>query len=392
VNDAADIPSDLDPEILAGPGAQASSGPPAEIAALVRQRVQARARRDWAAADSLKAQIEAAGWRVVDRAERTSVSRAAPPETEVEGEIRYGSAAAVPSRLAEPTSAPWTVVVLASEEPDRVSRLLGALRAHAPDGTQVVAVLNDPSDRQATALAPGGADRLPAGGRDIEVLRTSFRLGYAAALNVALRRSAGELVLLADGSAWPKGDALTPLARALDDPDVAVAGAFGLRCTEAQLRPRALSLSQDGEAFALLGGWLAFRRSDLTALGSLDERFVTPAWLDVWWSLRLRAGAEPAGESSAGQDEQAEDRGSAEQDEQAEAAGSTRSSSVSEPDLEEPPAFDAEAADVPPPRRAVRLDLPVETDGQTWPPDRTRLARRNMYRVLDRFGGRTDLL
>ena len=29
------------------------------------------------------------------------------------------------------------------------------------------------------------------------------------------------------------------------------------------------------------------------ALGPLDERFVTPAWLDVWWSLRLRAGEEP---------------------------------------------------------------------------------------------------
>jgi hypothetical protein len=392
VNDAADPSSDFEPEPPAGGGADATSGPPAEIVALVRQRVEARARRDWAAADSLKARIEAAGWRVVDRSDRTSVSRAAPLQTEVGGEVWYGSAAAVPSRLAEPADSPWTVAVLASEEPDRIARLLAGLRAHAPAGVQVVVVANDPSDRQAAALAPGGPDRLAAGGHDVEVVRTSSRLGYAAALNIALRRSAGQLVLLADGSAWPAGDALTPLARALEDPDVAVAGAFGIECREPRLRPRALVVSESGGVLAILGGWLAFRRSDLIELGPLDERFVTPAWLDVWWSLRLRAGVEPAGEGSAGQEEQAEDRGSAGQEAQAGAASSTESSSGAEPDSLGPPALDAEVLEPAPPRQAARLDLPLETDGPAWPPDRTRLARRNMYRVLDRFGGRTDLL
>jgi hypothetical protein len=402
VNDAADFPPDIESESPAGPGPEATSGPPAEISVLVRQRVEARARRDWAVADSLKARIEAAGWRVVDRGDRTSVSRAAPLEVELGGQMRYGSAAAVPSRLAEPAGALWTVAVLASEEPDRASRLLAGLRAHAPAGTQVVVVLNDPSDRQAAAIAPGGPDRLPVGGREIEVVRTSSRLGYAAALNIALRRSAGELVLLADGSAWPTGDALTPLARTLEDPGVAVAGAFGIRCAEARLRPAALSLSEGGAAFALLGAWLAFRRPDLVELGPLDEHFVTPAWLDVWWSLRLRAGragVEAAGQGSPEEWEPAEDRGSAEPPEPAEAGISN---------AEAPPAEDRArveegalsgsnsgsrvAAELPPPRRAVRLDVPLASDGVTWPPERTRLARRNMYRVLDRFGGRTDLL
>jgi hypothetical protein len=102
-------------------------------------------------------------------------------------------------------------------------------------------------------------------------------------------------------------------------------------------------------------------------LGPLDEHFVTPAWLDVWWTLRLRAGAEPEGSEYLEPD--------------------------GEPDTA--PAADGPAApgefDLPARRRAVRLDLPLEREEVAWPPDRSRLNRRNMYRVLDRFGWRDDL-
>jgi hypothetical protein len=349
------------------------SGPPAEITHLVRQRTEARARRDWAAADSLKVEIEAAGWKVVDHGGRTSVSRAAPPTVEMNGEVRYGSAGAVPSRLQEPPDSPWTAIVLASEAPERVSRLLAGLRAHAPDGTQVVVVANDPSEPQQAALSAGSPDRATIGGREVEVLRTTTRLGHAAALNIGLRRTAGELVLLADGSAWPIGDALAPLADALRNNEVAVAGAFGLATAEpGRLRSSALEPSDGREVGALLAGWMAFRRTDYVALGPLDERFVTPAWLDVWWSLRLRAGEDPDWT-----DDDAAER------EEGDAA---------EPKAAERPAAPGDAgAELPPPRRAMRLDLPLDREELPWPPDRSRLGRRNMYRVLDRWGWREDL-
>ncbi len=349
------------------------SGPPPEISDLARQRDEARARRDFETADSLKAQIEAAGWRVVDRTRKSSIVPAAPPDLAVEGEIRYGSAAAVPSRLADPPDAPWTVIVPVSEDAGRASRLLSGLRMHAPSGTQVVIVANDPDDRQASALAPGSPDLEPIGGREPEVLRTSARIGYASALNIALRRASGELVVLADGSAIPRGDSFTEPARCLADPNVAVAGAFGVVSGEpGRLQPASLEPSDDSETHALLAGWLAFRRADLAILGPIDERFVIPAWLDVWWSLRLRTGADIAEPES---DPGAE----------------------SQPEAEAEPQADPEAADaapqleLPPPRRAVRLDLPLDCEAIPWPPDRSRLARRNMYRVLDRFGWRGDL-
>jgi hypothetical protein len=348
--------------------------------------MEARARRDWAAADTLKAEIEAAGWRVTDHGSRTSVSRAAPPSVEVDGEIRYGSAAAVPSRLDEPASAPWTVVVLASEEPSRVSRLLAGLRAYAPAATQVVVVVNDPSEAQAAALAAGAPDRAAIAGGEIELLRTGSRLGHAAALNIALRRCAGELVLIANGSAWPTGDALAPLAAALADPDVAVAGGFGVASADpGRIRPAALALTDSTEVAALLGGWLAFRRADYIDLGPLDEHFVTPAWLDVWWSLRLRAGADPDWSETETPEGEAGISGEAEP---AETAGEA----ATEDEAAQDAADDAPGFDVPAPRRAVRPALPLESDAVAWPPDRSRLNRRNMYRILNRWGWREDLV
>jgi hypothetical protein len=369
------------------------SGAPADISHLVRERVEARTRHDWARADALKAQIEAAGWRVTDRRGRSSVSPIAPPNVEVDGEIRYGSAAGVPSVLQTPAMTAWTVVIVASETPERVSGLLLGLRDHAAAGTQVVIVANDPSEAQAAALQADAPDRAPIGGAVPETVRTSARLGYAAVLNIAMQRATGDLVLLADGTARPTGDALSGLAEALGDPTVAAAGAFGLyspadepfQPTDLDREPGEAEDAGEGTAAnasaptALEGAWLAFRRADYIELGPFDERFVTASWLDVWWSLRLRAGAEPEGWT---QSEPSEPR---DEDEwSADPASEPAPTTADEIEVEADYVFTE-------PRRAVRLELPLDRVDVAWPPDRARLNRRNMYRVLDRFGRRIDL-
>ena len=315
--------------------------PPSEIGALARERAAARADREYARADALRAEIEAAGWRVVDHGTAYRLEPAAPPTIEAVGVVRYGSAAAVPSVLDVPATAAFTVLLLAEDWPDDVARTLGGLRAHAPAGTQVVIVANDPAPAQAALLAPGSADLEPVAGTEPQVLWTSARLGYAAALNAGLNRACGSVVVLADTSVEPTGDALTPLAEALADPDVAVAGGFGLASPD--LRHFVEAAGPDVDAIEAY--WLAFRRADLSTLGPLDEKFVFYRNLDIWWSLVLRTGADPAQ----------------------------------------------------PPRRALRLDLPLvrhEHRGWTSLPaaERDRLSRRNFYRVLDRFRDRTDLL
>ena len=313
--------------------------PPDDIVARARERAAARLARDWSRADGLRAEIEAAGWHIVDRGTHFALSPAAPPTLEEAGAVRYGSAAAVPSLLDTPADARFSVHLLADDWPDDLSRALAGLRADAPDGTQVVVVANDPSPAQAAQLEPGTPDLAPVTGRAPEVVRTSARLGHATALNVGLRRAAGEIVVLADTSVEPVGDALTPLSATLADPAVAVAGGFGIVSADLRYFDEAPGPAVD----AIEGYWLAFRRDDYRALGPLDEKFAFYRNLDVWWSLVLRAGPDPAV----------------------------------------------------PPRGARRLELPLvrhEHRGWTALPeaDRDRLSRRNFYRVLDRFRDRAD--
>lgn len=318
-----------------------ASTPPDDVEILARERASARANRDFARADLLKSRIEAAGWRVTDRGTAYRLEPAAPPTIEAVGVVRHGSAETVPSLLDEPASARFTVLLVADNRPDDLARILDGLRAHAPEGTQVVIVANDPSPDQAGRLVQGAPDLAPVAGAEPELLWTSARLGHAVALNAGLRRARGDVVVLAETDVEVAGDALAPLAAVLADPSVAVAGGFGLDGPD--LRHLAEAAGPDVDAID--GRWLAFRRAEIARLGPLDEKFVVDRWLDIWWSLVLRAGPDP-------------DK---------------------------------------PPRRAVRVELPLviherAAAGSPAPAERDRLARRNFYRVLERFRDRPDLL
>ncbi len=315
--------------------------PPDEIVALARERAAARGARDWPRADALRAEIEAAGWKVVDGGTAFRLEPAAPATVEGEGIVRYGTASDVPSVLDEPPTERFTVELIADSWPDDLARMLAGLRAHAPAGTQVVIVANGPSPDQEARLASGSADLAPIAGEAPEVVWTSTRIGHAAARNVGLRRAAGAVVVLADTSIEPTGDPLTPLESALADPGIAVTGGFGF--VSPDLRRFEAVAGPDVDAIELC--WLAFRRVDGAALGPLDEKFAFHGLLDVWWSLVLRAGS---GDDGA-------------------------------------------------PRAARRLDLPLarhpDRGWTSLPADRRdRLSKRNFYRVLERFRDRRDLL
>jgi len=307
---------------------------PKEILDLAHARSAARAERDWEAADRHRAAIEAAGWKVVDRGTDFALSPRYPPDLVEEGRTRYGSSASVPSRLLEPAIGFATVVLLADAWPDDLSRALDGLEAHAPAGTQVVIVADDPSPEQ--------AQRLDALSRaDTEVVWTSAALGTAAALNAGIRRASADIVVLLDTSVELIGDAITPLVEGLRDSAIGVVGGWGLVSGDL----RRFREASSGEVDVVEGFLMAFRRDDYEARGPLDERFRFYRNLDIWWNLVLR---------DEGHDQ--------------------------------------------PPRRAVALaNLPLRRHahrGYASLPEaeRDRLSKRNFYRIIDRFGARRDLL
>lgn len=309
---------------------------PDEVLSAAHERSRARAERDWAEADRLRGEIEAAGWKVVDRGTDFALTPAAPPDVAEGDRVRYGTSRNVPSRLDEPPVGLATVVMIATDWPDDLARAIRGLRASSPGSVSIVVVADEPSDAQAVALAAlDTAD-------GVEVVWTSDRLGHGAALNAGIRRGSGPVVVVLDTSIEPTGDLVTPLIAALDDPTVAVAGGWGIVSKDL----RTFEDAPVGDVDAIEGYVQAFRRADYVARGPLDERFRFYRNLDIWWSLILRDD-------------------------------------------------DGEEGSVP--RRAVRVDLPAtrhEHRGWSSLPEeeRDRQSKRNFYRIIDRFGARRDLL
>jgi GT2 family glycosyltransferase len=222
-------------------------------------------------------------------------------------------------------------VIRTTERADELERLMAGIRAHAPEGTDVVIVADQPSDALAADL-----EALEAAS-DIEVIRTGAPFGQAAAINAGTRRASGEVAVVIDPSIELVGNAITPLVRALDDSRIAIAGAFGLNSTDM----RRFEPAPPGVVHVVEDALMAFRRGDAEARGPLDERFRRRGSTGTWWSLVLR------------------DEG---------------------PDL------------------ASRLALAIQVPQVRHPtaesnePDASRLAKRDFYRVFDRFGARRDLL
>jgi hypothetical protein len=320
---------------------------PQDVIDLAEARSRARRARDWASADELKTRIEAAGWRVIDAASLYTLERAAPPDVDEGGVVRYGSSGSVPSRLDETPVGVASVVLVATDWPDDLARALRGLVDHSPDGTQIIVVANAPSDAQTDALRDLAAVDPGAPGIATEVIWTSARLGHAEALNAGLRRAVAPVALILDTSVEPQGDLVSAIASALADPSVAVAGPFGIVSDD--LRTFVAAPDTVSDVDAVEGYALGFRRADYAARGPFDEHFRFYANLDIWWSLVLR--------------DQGED--------------------------------DPEDAL---PRRAVRVSgVPVARHAhRAWTslPDeeRDRLAKKNFYRVLKRFATRRDLL
>ena len=259
---------------------------PDAVRSLADARADARRAHDWDTADRLKAEIEAAGWKVVDAGTMYDLVRAGGATVVDGGVVRYGSSEAVPSRLGEPAIGVATIVMVVSAPVADAVRAIDAVVAHGPSGTGLVLVGDGLDATDEAALDAVAEDVTAAGDVPIEVVRTATRLGRAAARDAGIRRATAPLVIVLDSSLELRGDVVTPLVEALGDPSVAAAGAFGL-VTEDLVRFEAAPPGQ-AAVEAIDGRLVAFRREDYAARGPLDERFGDDPYLDPWWSFVLR--------------------------------------------------------------------------------------------------------
>ena len=290
---------------------------PEEVRALLAERAERRAAKDFAAADAIRDRMADLGFRVVDGPEGQSLEplAGAPPEGP-------GRAADVASVLLEPATADVTVHWVVEGWAEDARRALDAFR-DLEGGRVMQYVLVD--------LTEGDEDF----GDDVEVLRLEPATGWASARNAGLRRSRGQVVIAMDGSIEPTGEMLGPLERTLADPTVGLCGPFGLTTRDL----REFAESRGPEVDAIEGYRMAFRRELLTEVGAFDEKFRWYRTADIELSFRVK------------------DAG----------------------------------------YRCVVVEVPVRKhEHRMWqttePAERDRLSKRNFYRFLERFRGRTDLL
>jgi cysteinyl-tRNA synthetase len=301
----------------------ATGGPdvPKEVLALLAERQEARASKDFARADELRDRISELGYRVVDGPDGASLE---PLEASAPASVdpRY-----VPSVLDEPPTADLSVHWVVEGWPADALRGIEAFRAHA-GGRSVQLVVAD-----VTGTDPATY------GDEAEVLTLAEGSGWGAARNAGLRRSRGRIVLAVDGSVEPTGDVFGPLEAALEDERVGVCGPFGISTRDLRDFHESGGVGPEREVDAIEGYLMAFRRDVLRDAGLFDERFRWYRTADIELSFRLK------------------DAG----------------------------------------YRAVVVDVPVtKHEHRMWQAtpgeERDRLSKRNFYRFLERFRGRTDLL
>ena len=233
------------------------SEPPPEVVALAERRAAARAAKDYAASDALRDEIAALGWLVRDAADGWTLAEKPPYEV-------YERVTDLPDRSAEPQTHEATVSIVADGWPDDVRRCVESVRGHTDARVLVLDA--------GIGLAVDGA----------EVLHLATDPGWAAARTALLRADTARIHVTLDPSIELTGDALTPVVRAFDDPEVVVAGGWGV-----MVEPDWQSFrdGEPGEVDAVLGYLLAVRRG--AEPPHPKARFYRNA--DIEWSFALRA-------------------------------------------------------------------------------------------------------
>jgi cysteinyl-tRNA synthetase len=275
--------------------------PSDEIRRLAAQRSERRQARDFTAADELRARIHDLGYDLVDTPDGGFDLRARAPAFE------------------------FSVQWLVDGWPEDVARGIRAF-AHCHPDASIEHVVVD---------AGGVAGPPPWGEEAARVVRVDADAGWGAARSAGVEVSVAPVVVVVDGSVEPVGDVLAPLAAALADPAVGVAGPVGV-VTE---NLREFEPSDGPDVDAIEGYLMAFRRDVLVDAGGFDAGFRFYRAADLELSFRIK------------------DLG----------------------------------------LRAVVVELPIRRhEHRRWTatpePERDRLSKRNFYRFLDRFRDRTDLL
>jgi len=251
------------------------TGPPRDVVALAEQRAQARADRDFAAADRLRDEIAAAGWVVADVAGGTFTLAEKPPY-DVLASVRE-----LPDNSAVADTHRATVSLVVDGWPDDVRTCVESLLAHT-DADVVVQVLD-------LGNVDGAGDVVHEfAGPRVRDWHVAGAAGWSDARTALLKADTARIHVWCDLSTVFTGDALTPLLDAIDADDQVVAAGWRGVNVDVGDEWRSFMDAGPGEVDALLGYLFAMRRSAALAAGGPHPKARFYRNADMEFSFMLR--------------------------------------------------------------------------------------------------------
>ncbi|MSV78091.1 MAG: hypothetical protein F2872_03130, partial [Actinobacteria bacterium] len=252
---------------------------PAEVIALAEQRQQARADKDFALSDQLRADIRSAGWMVLDTADGFTLTQAPPFDSVPNvGGLPDNSGAAATRALG--------IALVIDGWPDDTRTCIQALLDHAPSDAVILAVDLGNVDGAGVVvheLAKAHPGRIEEFHVDAPLTST----GWSAARNALIAADTSEFHVVMDLSSILEGDAFTPLVEMLTaDESLTASGWRGVNVDVAD-QWRSFVDSGPGECDALLSYLFVIRRAAALETGPhAKAKFYRNA--DMEWSLALR--------------------------------------------------------------------------------------------------------
>ena len=251
-------------------------GAPEAIQALARERLQARADRDFSRADALREAITASGWKVVDTADGFELVAKPPFDS-------YANVGEIPPAIV--VDAALVITVLLDGWPDDAHTCVSALLEHAPENAAVL--LLDLGNVDDVGLrAQEWANEYPERVCVIHLEQTLEHVGWAHAVSAAIDVSGGEYFAVMDMSTVLEGAAFDPIVAELQSSGAAGSGWKGVN-VDVDDAWRSFTPARPGEVDAILGYLMVFRRSVIAQVRPDSKaRFYRNA--DMEWSLAVR--------------------------------------------------------------------------------------------------------
>ncbi|HEV1998530.1 MAG TPA: hypothetical protein VGR61_10425 [Candidatus Dormibacteraeota bacterium] len=253
-----------------------NQAPPPEVEELARQRLAARAAKDYPLADSIRLRIAGSGWEVADIPGGFVLSpRAAAAES-------YRAYNAVPAAYGDPDACVHSLCIAFHGWPQDVERLLagvlGSAGARQGELEVILAIVEGEPGAQLLQATHPALSRGPV------AVAVDEGLGQAQALNVAARRALGRIVHFVEPSLEFGWDILEAASQVLTDSRVGACGPLGLVTEDwREFRP-----APTGEVMAL-EYLLSVRRADLVVIGEMDPGFRFYRNLDLDFSRQVAA-------------------------------------------------------------------------------------------------------